>query len=299
MEICIVVLILIIIFLLSYLFLIKRDLKRISKCVVEARESKSNTLINSELDIKELSSLILEINNILKDEKDILEDSVRHAKSINNMMLNISHDLRTPLTSALGYTNILLASNHLKSNELEEVMIIKERLERLEELIDSFFMFSKFARDDANIQLEEVNIINLLEDSIISFYDDFKNEKRVINLNKEVDRYNILANKDILMRIFDNLIGNAYKHSKNDLNIDVMTSDGITLVFSNRIDGSKIDINHIFDEFYTTDISRTKGNTGLGLAIVKRFTVLMKGTVKAEIKKSNLVITLKFKKYGK
>lgn len=299
MEICIVVLIIIIISLLSYLFLIKRDLKRISKCIVEARESKSNTLINSELDIKELRSLILEINNILKDEKDILEVSVRHTKSINNMMLNISHDLRTPLTSALGYANILLASDRLKSNELEEVMIIKERLERLEELIDSFFMFSKFARDDANIQLEEINIINLLEDSIISFYDDFKNEKRVINLNKEVDRYNILANKDILMRIFDNLIGNAYKHSKNDLNIDVMTSDGIKLVFSNRIDGSKIDINHIFDEFYTTDISRTKGNTGLGLAIVKRFTVLMKGTVKAEIKKSNLVITLKFKKYGK
>lgn len=299
MEICIVVLIIIIISLLSYLFLIKRDLKRISKCIVEARESKSNTLINSELDIKELRSLILEINNILKDEKDILEDSVRHTKSINNMMLNISHDLRTPLTSALGYANILLASDRLKSNELEEVMIIKERLERLEELIDSFFMFSKFARDDANIQLEEINIINLLEDSIISFYDDFKNEKRMINLNKEVDRCNILANKDILMRIFDNLIGNAYKHSKNDLNIDVMTSDGITLVFSNRIDSSKIDINHIFDEFYTTDISRTKGNTGLGLAIVKRFTVLMKGTVKAEIKKSNLVITLKFKKYGK
>lgn len=299
MEICIVVLIIIIISLLSYLFLIKRDLKRISKCIVEARESKSNTLINSELDIKELRSLILEINNILKDEKDILEVSVRHTKSINNMMLNISHDLRTPLTSALGYANILLASDCLKSNELEEVMIIKERLERLEELIDSFFMFSKFARDDANIQLEEINIINLLEDSIISFYDDFKNEKRVINLNKEVDRYNILANKDILMRIFDNLICNAYKHSKNDLNIDVMTSDGIKLVFSNRIDGSKIDINHIFDEFYTTDISRTKGNTGLGLAIVKRFTVLMKGTVKAEIKKSNLVITLKFKKYGK
>lgn len=299
MEICIVVLIIIIISLLSYLFLIKRDLKRISKCIVEARESKSNTLINSELDIKELRSLILEINNILKDEKDILEDSVRHTKSINNMMLNISHDLRTPLTSALGYTNILLASDRLKSNELEEVMIIKERLERLEELIDSFFMFSKFARDDANIQLEEINVINLLEDSIISFYDDFKNEKRMINLNKEVDRCNILANKDILMRIFDNLIGNAYKHSKADLNIDVMTSDGITLVFSNRIDSSKIDINHIFDEFYTTDISRTKGNTGLGLAIVKRFTVLMKGTVKAEIKKSNLVITLKFKKYGK
>lgn len=299
MEICIVVLIIIIISLLSYLFLIKRDLKRISKCIVEARESKSNTLINSELNIKELRSLILEINNILKDEKDILEDSVRHTKSINNMMLNISHDLRTPLTSALGYANILLASDRLKSNELEEVMIIKERLERLEELIDSFFMFSKFARDDANIQLEEINIINLLEDSIISFYDDFKNEKRMINLNKKVDRYNILANKDILMRIFDNLIGNAYKHSKNDLNIDVMTSDGITLVFSNRIDSSKIDINHIFDEFYTTDISRTKGNTGLGLAIVKRFTVLMKGTVKAEIKKSNLVITLNFKKYGK
>lgn len=296
MEICIIILSFIIVFLLSYLFFIKKELKRISKSIEDSHNSESNTLINSELDIKELRSLIFEINKILKREKEISESGVRHTKNLNNMMLNISHDLRTPLTSALGYTNILLESNHLKKDELEDAKIIKERLERLEELIDSFFMFSKIANDEENIKLESINIISVLEESIISFYDDFKKEKRVINLNKSVDKCFMIANKDVLMRIFDNLIGNAYKHSDADLNIDISVEDEINIIFSNKILDKNIDVNHIFDEFYTIDISRTKGNTGLGLAIVKRFTILLKGSIKAEVKRSNLIITLNFKK---
>lgn len=296
MEICIIILSFIIVFLLSYLFFIKKELKRISKSIEDSHNSESNTLINSELDIKELRSLIFEINKILKRKNEISESGVRHTKNLNNMMLNISHDLRTPLTSALGYTNILLESNHLKKDELEDAKIIKERLERLEELIDSFFMFSKIANDEENIKLESINIISVLEESIISFYDDFKKEKRVINLNKSVDKCFMIANKDVLMRIFDNLIGNAYKHSDADLNIDISVEDEINIIFSNKILDKNIDVNHIFDEFYTIDISRTKGNTGLGLAIVKRFTILLKGSIKAEVKRSNLIITLNFKK---
>lgn len=296
MEICIIILILIIVFLLSYLFLVKKELKRICKSIQAAQISESNVLINSELDMKELKGLILEINKTLKREKEISESSVRHTKNLNNMMLNISHDLRTPLTSALGYTNILLTSENFKKNELEEVKIIKERLERLEELIDSFFMFSKMASDETSVRLEKINIISILEDSIVSFYDDFKNERRVINLSKSLDKCFVMSNKEILLRIFDNLIGNAYKHSKSDLNVDISVKDDIKIAFSNKILDENIDINHIFDEFYTTDISRTKGNTGLGLAIAKNFTNILNGNIEARIVDDNLIITIKFLK---
>lgn len=296
MVICIIILIFIIVFLLSYLFFIKKELKRICKSIQASQFSESNTLINSELDMKELKGLILEINKVLKREKEISESGVRHTKNLNNMMLNISHDLRTPLTSALGYTNILLASEKIKEDELEEVKIINERLERLEELIDSFFMFSKIASDETSVKLEHVNIISTLEDSIVSFYDDFKSERRVINLSKSVDKCFVMSNKEILLRIFDNLIGNAYKHSKSDLNIDVSVKDEINITFSNKILDKNIDINHIFDEFYTTDISRTKGNTGLGLAIAKKFTNILNGRIDAKIVDDNLVITIKFLK---
>lgn len=296
MVICIIILIFIIVFLLSYLFFIKKELKRICKSIQESQLSESNTLINSELDIKELKGLILEVNKILKREKEISESGVRHTKNLNNMMLNISHDLRTPLTSALGYTNILLASEKIKEDELEEVKIINERLERLEELIDSFFMFSKIASDETSVRLERVNIISTLEDSIVSFYDDFKSERRVVNLSKSLDKYFVMSNKEILLRIFDNLIGNAYKHSKSDLYIEVSVKDEINITFSNKILDKNIDINHIFDEFYTTDISRTKGNTGLGLAIAKKFTNILNGRIDAKIVDDNLVITIKFLK---
>lgn len=73
----------------------------------------------------------------------------------------------------------------------------------------------------------------------------------------------MVSNKEMLMRIFDNLIGNAYKHSKSNLEITIKKNKKIKINFSNKLDNYNLDITHIFDEFYIMDISRTKGNTGL------------------------------------
>ncbi len=296
MEIVIIILVIIILFLLLYLFFMKREVRRIKKEIFLIHKNNSNNLVNSEFKAKELTELIDEINKILKNEKENFSAEVKQKKMLNSVMLNISHDLRTPLTSALGYTNMLLSQEKLSEIDFNEINIIKERLLRLEELIDSFFVFSKISNESKNIEKDNANLIELLEDSIVSYYDEFKKEDRNIVIDKNVNKCLIKTNKELLKRIFDNLVVNALKHGDGNLFIDFKEDTFIEISFSNRVLSNDLDISQIFDEFYTTDISRTKGNTGLGLAIVKSFTVLLGGKIEAFLKEDFLYIIIKFKR---
>ena len=126
-----------------------------------------------------------------------------------------------------------------------------------------------------------MNLVSVLEESIIHYYEDYNGQGREIILNSGNPRIKILSNRNMLMRIFDNLIGNALKHGTGNLTITVIQSDTIQLRFENELIDSEIDTDRIFEEFYTTDISRTKGNTGLGLAIAKQFTEMLGGKISA------------------
>lgn len=296
MEIVIIILVIIILFLLSYLFFMKREVRRIKKEISLIRKNNSNNLVNLEFKNKELAELIDEINKILKKEKENFSVEVKQKKMLNSVMLNISHDLRTPLTSALGYTNMLLSQEKLSEIDFNEINIIKERLLRLEELIDSFFIFSKISNESKNIEKDNVNLIELLEDSIVSYYDEFKKEDRNIVIKKNINKCLIKTNRELLKRIFDNLVVNALKHGDGDLFIGFKEDTFIEISFSNQVLGNDLDVSQIFDEFYTTDISRTKGNTGLGLAIVKSFTLLLEGKVEAFLKENFLYIIMRFKR---
>lgn len=290
----IVILLFIIVLLLVYIIMVKHDLKRISNEINSIYEADSNSVINSEISSRELTGLIKEINVLLKEKKRVVFEYNKKTDNLNKMMLNISHDLRTPLTSALGYVDILLSSKRDKRDYKNELKIIEERLKHLEYLINSFFEFSKVSLDNKNIELSSENIIEVLEESVVHYYDDFTKDKRAIILKKDVTRCNIITNRNMLVRIFDNLIANAYKHSVSDLVIDVKVKDKLVIKFSNDILYDDLDVSRIFDEFYTVDMSRTKGNTGLGLAIVKNFTTLLNGKIDARKLKKRLEITLKF-----
>ena len=99
----------------------------------------------------------------------------------------------------------------------------------------------------------------------------------------------------MLLRILDNLIRNAYKHSDGDLRIEVHQDDTkIEIYFVNNLLYNDLNVDRMFDEFYTVDISRTKGNTGLGLAIAKEFVMQLKGNIKAEKRKKEINIVIEF-----
>lgn len=208
------------------------------------------------------------------------------------MITNISHDLRTPLTSAIGYIEIIQQSDLSKEEKQKELQIVEERLRRLEELINSFFEFSKISSSNKQIELEEVNLISIIENSIVHYYEDYKKDDREIIFNNKLEKNKILSNKEMLTRVFDNLIGNSYKHSNSNLTISIENKENIEIIFSNELEYPDLDIKHIFDEFYTIDISRTKNNTGLGLAIAKQFIEDLDGTIEAKKQNNDLEIII-------
>lgn len=291
MEWIIIVLVIINIFLVLYFFCIKKEINRITKEIRTIHNTSSNTLLHTEKASYLFLEEIEEINALLIENR---LDKIQYEKkkeNLKNMMINISHDLRTPLTSALGYMDMILYSNLIEEEKIKELNIVFERLKRLEELIETFFVLSKMEDD---IMLENVNIIGVLEQSIAHYYEDYKKEKREIILFNKCPKIIISSNRDMLSRIFDNLISNAFKYSSGNLEIKLEEKEQIVITFTNELLNSELEIDKIFDRFYTVDVSRTSGNTGLGLAIVKEFTEQLNGNVSAQIKDKKLEIVLIF-----
>ena len=292
MEFIIIILIIVIIILLTYLFLYHNEVKHISKEIDNIKDLDSNTLIHSKYNLKNINNLIYKINNLLTESKNIKIDYGNKNKSLMKMMTNISHDLRTPLTSALGYIDIILKSDLSEEEKKKDLITIEKRLRRLEELISSFFEFSRIISTNKLPTLEKINLTSILEESVIVFYDDYKKNNRKILLDCNQRKIIINSNKMLLTRIFENLIGNAYKHSNSDLIIKVEKLNKVKIIFSNELLDNDVDIDRIFDEFYTVDISRTKEGTGLGLAIAKEFTKQLNGNIYAEKHNNQLKIII-------
>lgn len=292
MEIIVIILIVMIILLTTYLFLIKKELNRVSRSIKDIKNRDSNKFLHSEVPLKELNDVINEVNYLIKDLKNEKIEFERKNRKLKRMMTNISHDLRTPLTSALGYIDILLTSQLSREEQERELKVIEERLKRLGELTNSFFEFSKMVSTGNAPILSEVNIIAVLEESIARYYEDYNNSGREIILDSSIVKFKILSNREMLTRVFDNLISNAFKHSEGNLEIKVENKENLEIIFINELLYSDLDIEHIFDEFYTIDISRTKGNTGLGLAIAKEFIESLGGKIAAKKERNNLYVII-------
>lgn len=284
---------------LLFLMLLQRnEIRSISNQLREIKPQDTNELVHSEGNGKTSADLINEINFLLRQMQRSRIQYQQKNHSLEQMMTNISHDLRTPLTSAMGYIHLIQSSDLTEDEKNRGLAIIERRLVRLEELINSFFEFSQIISNDKAPEKPECNIIAVLEESIAHYYDDYCAVDRQILFEHRQHKLIIYSNRNMLMRIFDNLINNALKHGVGDLTIsvdsvqDVLSGETVQIRFENKLIDSNIDTDHIFDEFYTTDISRTKGNTGLGLAIVKAFTEILNGSVSVLNSNSLLSMTV-------
>ena len=270
---------------------IKIGSKNTVEQIQRIKEQDTNNLVNLEIGIGD-SELINEINGLLKmiRQERILYNRKSH--DLEQMMTNISHDLRTPLTSALGYVRLAQYEKTDEEERTRELEVTERKLRRLQELIDQFFKFYKVISADKQPELSQINLIGVLEESISHYYDDYNDRGRRIELNCEKSNVPILSNKDMLMRVFDNLTNNALKHGRETLFIAVDPHERI-VTFKNNTQDRELDASHVFDEFYTTDASRTAGSTGLGMAIAKQFIEILGGSIKADLKGTDFIVTIK------
>lgn len=280
--------------LLFLLLLQRHEIKGMTKQMREIKSQDTNQLMHIQSGNRACEELIYEINTILKEARAVQIQYRQKSHALEQMLTNISHDLRTPLTSAMGYMGII-RDTQLSKEELErEIEIIEKKLLRLEELINSFFEFSRILSSDTKPEMEDINLVAVLEEAIVHYYDDFCGQSRQIFFHHDDARLPIRSNHNMLLRIFDNLIGNGLKHGAGDVSIILSKSDIAQIRFENMHVDSEIDTERIFDEFYTTDISRTKGSTGLGLAIAKQFTQMLGGEISGKCDEKLFSVTITF-----
>ena len=272
--------------LLLKIFYMRKAIREIKIGFSEKLYTDTNTPIMLSSHDKLVSSLANDINVELKELQKQKHRYIQGDKELKNAITNISHDLRTPLTTICGYLSLL--DKEEKSEHIaRQLSIIKNRTFALKQLVEELFRYTTIISDTENSVYTETVINNVLEDCISSYYAMFKEKGITPNINLCEQKIVRSVDKTALLRIFNNVIDNAIKYSDGDLVISLFENGKI--VFSNHTsDLSEIQIGKLFDRFYTVNTARK--STGLGLSIAKALIEKMDGNISADY--SNNVLSI-------
>ncbi|MBE6089118.1 MAG: HAMP domain-containing histidine kinase [Clostridium beijerinckii] len=290
----ILILSIVIILLISYIFHLKLQIKSIGKQLENISEGKTEKKIDVSLLDKDIEYLAGNINRNINLQKQLRIESLRNDQKLKDSIANISHDLRTPLTSIIGYLQ-LLEKSELSENQKEKISIIKKKSEILHNLITSFFEITIIENDRMHANLEKINMNNFLSDAMLQNIMPFKEAGIEPIFDLPNTTIFIEGDKIILQRIVQNLISNILKYGSSYVKISLVKKEHVELCFANKIeDPKKIDVNLLFEKFYTADKSRSSGSTGLGLSIVKLLAERINAKALAEIKEDILTLKIIF-----
>ena len=275
--------------LLLKIFYMRKAIREIKRGFSEKLYTDTNTPIMLSSHDKLVSSLANDINVELKELQKQKHRYIQGDKELKNAITNISHDLRTPLTTICGYLSLL--DKEEKSEHIaRQLSIIKNRTFALKQLVDELFRYTTIISDTENSVYTETVINNVLEDCISSYYAIFKEKGITPNINLCEQKIVRSVDKTALLRIFNNIIDNAIKYSEGDLTISLFENGKI--VFSNHTsDLNEIQIGKLFDRFYTVNTARK--STGLGLSIAKALIEKMDGNISADYSNNVLSIIIK------
>ncbi|SUY33139.1 sensor histidine kinase [Clostridium perfringens] len=280
---------------LLIIFILKT--KEINRLTLELKKLNSEGKIEKlrlSLPNKNIENLIVEINTLIDDKRKMENIYKEKYMELREAIANMSHDLRTPLTSIMGYVYLLNDDKLDKEERKEYLKIIEKRSLVLNDLITSFYGLSRIQADQYEIKFEPVNLELVLGEIIAAFYEtlDYKFGEPEINIEEGLGP--VLGDKQALNRIFTNLIENIIKHGEGEVKISLKKKNKyIVMEFSNKAEelGLK-DVNRIFEKFFTKDRMRTGQNTGLGLAIVKLLVEKQGQKIEAKKVGNRLVINI-------
>lgn len=287
---CIIILCIIIVILSVKIMLLRKAADEIRTGFSEKLKGDTNTLISVSSRDKKICRLAADINLQLKELRRERHRFQQGDAELKNAITNISHDLRTPLTAIYGYLDLLerIDKNETVNRYLE---MIKDRTEMLKQLTDELFRYSMLISPEQEAVYEPVIINRVLEESIAAFYAALREHGITPDIRIPEEKVIRLLNRPALTRIFSNLLSNALKYSRGDLEITL--SEAGEIIFTNTApELNEVQVKQLFDRFYTVETARK--STGLGLSISKILVEQMGGFISAEYSGSKLSIHISF-----
>lgn len=246
-------------------------------------------------------NVVTSVNALVDSAIQSMNDERKIEQSKDELITNVSHDLRTPLTSIIGYLGLIEDKQyHSEEDLLKYTHTAYEKAKQMKSLVDDLFEYTKVRQKGSPVNIINVNLDQMLEQLAASF--ELEASHKGISITSESHPANLMIEADAekLGRVFSNLVANGIKYGGSAKYIKLVAKQAdsnVVVTVSN--DGSKIppeSLSHLFERFYRVEESRSKatGGTGLGLAIVQSIVELHHGKVEVTStdKETSFIVTL-------
>lgn len=273
----------------------QRQVKDICRQLAFLMKHDSNMLIHREFGLGGIGMLSDRLNDLLELRRKEKQYYQEKETLIADTYTNLSHDIRTPLTSLDGYFQLMEACENVEEQR-RYLNIIHERIHSLNEMLEELFMFTKLKNESYRLELTSCCINRILKETVFSYYDEWVRREIQPDIQITEEQLYIDGNKQGLSRIIQNVIKNGLDHGEKKIRIVLKREQNqAVLRISNQVIASEqIDIEHVFDRFYKADAARSKTSTGLGLSIAREFVRRMNGEIGAKIEENEFIVEMSF-----
>ena len=280
-------------------FLLRRSLRMAAaELKAIAQNLEENRVLKLEAADRDLEEFLAEINRALSEIRREKNEFARREQELKKQIENISHDLRTPLTSILGYLKLMDVQN-MPEEERESLDTVRRKAEALSRLIGQFYDYSRVTSEDYLPELKEMDLGRLLRETVLDSWREIEERQLEFTFHIPEGSVMIWGNENGAERIIRNLLQNAGRYAGHFLEIMLREgADRVVMTFENDVsDFTQEDADRLFRRFYVKDPSRNEQGTGLGLTIAKTLAEKMGGDMRAElVREDRLRFTVEWKR---
>lgn len=287
---------------LSILIIIDK-VKKIEKIRNGISEIKNGN-IEYKIEIKKdslFNDIVHDINEMGETINIAVEERLKSERMKNELITNVSHDLKTPLTAMINYISLMKKEDIQPEHIKDYVQVLDKRSQRLKVLIEDLFEASKIGSNNIELELEETDINQLLTQTLVEMEEYIDESKLDFIMNIPKHEVYILADGKKTFRVFENIISNILKYSLEGTRVYIDLAEKNDKVYISFKNISKYQLNfnpdEITERFTRGDLSRNTEGSGLGLAIAKGFVEAQNGNLKVDIIGDLFIVNIDFNLY--
>ncbi|WP_245840072.1 sensor histidine kinase [Sutcliffiella horikoshii] len=280
------------VYVLTRLYQLKKEIKSTTRQLIQLNQHKTAKKIDVGFLNRDFEELAQEINRQIDQTKKAEAEKRTTENELKQAISHIAHDIRTPMTSIVGYIQFLESDEISSEMKKEYIETIKSSAGRLKVLLEDFFELSIIEQADYPLKMERVKFNDLVLEVLFGFYEEFNKRNIEPAIRIPEDDMIMLLDPSAVKRVIENLLVNAIRYSSGEVTILLQNCiSSIQLKVSNSVDSlNEQDVKQMFDRFYKADQTRTGKGTGLGLPIAKSLMEKMNGNIYAELRDNQLTM---------
>ncbi len=274
--------------------------ERIEKQLKNIYEGNTEEKLDVESFTSEFKNTANYINDISNGFENAVEEGIKSERLKTELITNVSHDIKTPLTSIINYVDLIKQENIDNEKVKEYIEILEGKSHRLKRLTEDLVEASKASSGNVKLNLEKINVIELINQTTGEFEDKFKQRNLEVIIKASEEEINIEADSRYMYRVIENLFSNISKYAASNtrIYIDVITDEKTVKIWIKNISAQKLNIStdELMQRFVRGDKSRTTEGSGLGLSISKSLTELQNGKFEIQIDGDLFKVELEFER---